>query len=135
MMRPSVVTCISDRHRIPARLLIVDDHPVVRMGLQFLLANRPALEICGEAIDGAEAVEKVLELVPDLVILDLCMPSLNGFDAALEIKKVAPSTKIILFSIHNIPSTAQIIGADAFVQKGSPPEELILTIQRILQLE
>jgi DNA-binding NarL/FixJ family response regulator len=63
------------------------------------------------------------------------MPSLNGFDAALEIKKVAPSTKIILFSIHDIPSTAQIIGADAFVQKGSPPEELILTIQRVLQLE
>ena len=135
MVRSSVVTCISDRHRIPARLLIVDDHPVVRMGLQFLLANRPALEICGEAIDGAEAVEKVLELVPDLVILDLCMPSLNGFDAALEIKKVAPSTKIILFSIHNIPSTAQIVGADAFVQKGSLPEELILTIQRVLQLE
>jgi len=120
---------------ISARVLIVDDHPIVRMGLQFLLANRPALEVCGEAENGREAIAKVLHLAPDLVILDLSMPLLNGFDTALEIKRIAPSTQIILFSIHEIPSKAQIIGADAFVQKGSPPGELILTIQRVLQLE
>ena len=119
----------------PARVLIVDDHPIVWMGLQFLLANRPALAVCGEVENGKEAIRKVLHLLPDLVILDLSMPLLNGFDAALEIKRVAPSTKIVLFSVHKIPSTAQIIGADAFVQKGSPPGELILTIQRVLQLE
>jgi len=135
MMRLRPITCISDRRHIPARLLIVDDHPVVRIGVRFLLANHPTLQICGEAVDGAEAVKKVLELVPDLVILDLCMRSLNGFDAALEIKRVAPSTKIILFSIHEISKRAQIIGADAFVQKGSPPQELILTIQRVLRLD
>ena len=119
----------------PARVLIVDDHPIVRMGLQFLLANRPALVVCGEAENGREAIQKVLHLAPDLVILDLSMPLLNGFDTALEIKRIAPSTKIVLFSIHEIPSTAQILGADAFVQKGSPPGELVLTIQRVLQLE
>jgi two-component system nitrate/nitrite response regulator NarL len=119
----------------PAHVLIVDDHPIVWMGLQFLLANRPALAVCGEVENGKEAIRKVLHLLPDLVILDLSMPLLNGFDAALEIKRVAPSTKIVLFSVHKIPSTAQIIGADAFVQKGSPPGELILTIQRVLQLE
>jgi DNA-binding NarL/FixJ family response regulator len=105
------------------------------MGMRYLLSNQPSFEICGEAENGMEAVEKVLELVPDLVILDLSMPLLNGFDAAVEIKKVAPSTKIILFSIHEIPSTARVVGADAFVQKDSPPEELVLTIQRVLQLD
>ena len=119
---------------IGARILIVDDHPIVRMGLQFLLANRPALAVCGEAENGREAIKKVLHLAPDIVILDLSMPLLNGFDTALEIKRVAPSTKIILFSIHEIPSKAQIIGADAIVQKGSPPGELVLTIQRVLRL-
>ncbi len=63
------------------------------------------------------------------------MPLLNGFDAAVEIKRVAPSTKIILFSIHEIPSTARIIGADAFINKGCPPEELIHAIHRVLQLD
>src|ERR1700730_4849268 len=119
----------------PARVLLVDDHPIVRMGLQFLLANRPALVVCGEAENGREAIQKVLHLAPDLVILDLSMPLLNGFDTALEIKRIAPSTKIILFSIHEIPSKAQIIGADAFVQKGCPPGELVLTIQRVLQMD
>ena len=103
--------------------------------MRFLFANHPLLSICGEAENGTEAVEKVRELMPDLVILDLTMPSLNGFDAALEIKRVAPSTKIILFSIHEIPSTARIIGADAFIKKGCPPEELIHAIQRVLQLD
>ena len=75
-----------------------------------------------------------MHLAPDLAILDSSMPLLNGFDTALEIKRIAPSAKIILFSIHEIPSKVQIIGADAFVQKGSPPGELILTIQRVLRL-
>ena len=128
------VTRISDRHQIPARVLVADDHPIVRMGMRLLLSSY-SFEICGEAENGTEAVEKVRELIPDLVLLDLSMPSLNGFDAAVTIKRIAPSTKIILFSIHEIPSTARIVGADAFLQKGSSTEELLLTIKHVLQLE
>ena len=135
-MRSPPGVCISEKQlHIPARLLIADDHPIVRMGVRFLLANQPWFEICGEATNGIEAVKKIVDLLPDLVILDLSMPLLNGFDTALEIKRVAPSTKIVLFSIHEMPSTARIIGADAFVQKGSPPAELIHTIHHVLQLD
>ena len=135
MTQPHPITFVSDRQQIPARLLLADDHPVVLIGVRFLLANQPSLEICGEAQNGIEAVKKVVELSPDLVILDLSLPILNRLDSALEIKRLAPPTKIILFSIHEIPSTARIIGADAFVQKGAPPEELVLTIKHLLQLD
>jgi DNA-binding NarL/FixJ family response regulator len=132
-MRSSVIR-ISDRRRIPARILIVDDHQIVRMGLQLLLAENPLFELCGEASTGTEALEKVQQLSPDLVILDLSIPSLNGFDAAVQIKEMAPATKIVLFSIHDIPRTAHIIGADAFVQKGSSLKQLMVTIKRVLEL-
>jgi two-component system chemotaxis response regulator CheY len=93
------------------------------MGMRLLL-SRNSYEICGEAENGTEAVEKVRELTPDLVLLDLSMPSLNGFDTAVEIKRIAPSTKIILLSIHEIPSTARVVGwvrPERLVYRGTTP--------------
>jgi DNA-binding NarL/FixJ family response regulator len=120
---------------MPARLLIVDDHEVVRMGVRTLLAGNPQWEVCGEAADGRQALERIAELAPDLVILDLTMPVMNGFEAAAEIRRIAPSTKIVFFSMHETPVTARLVGADAFVAKGSAVKDLPAALTRILQRE
>ncbi|HXW57700.1 MAG TPA: response regulator transcription factor [Candidatus Cybelea sp.] len=113
------------------RVLIADDHAVVRLGLRSLLSQKQGWQVCGEASDGETAVARVCELAPDVVILDLTMPGLNGFNAAREIRRMAPSTKIILFSIHDIASIAAQAGADAFVSKTSTPNELVGAIERL----
>jgi two-component system, NarL family, nitrate/nitrite response regulator NarL len=89
-------------------------------------------EVCGEAANGQEALQKVVELLPDVVILDLSMPVMNGFDVTREIRRLAPGTKIVLFSIHDVPATATQIGADAFVAKSSDIEVLMSTLDRLL---
>src|SRR5229473_3661527 len=89
-------------HEMPARILVVDDVPAVRNGLRALLSSHQ-LEICGEAENGQEAVDPVRELFPDIVVLDISMPVMDGLRAAMEIRRVAPSTKIVLFSIHDGP--------------------------------
>jgi len=116
---------------VALHLLIADDHEIVRMGVRTLLKDRPEWEICGDATNGREAIAKVWELSPDVVILDLSMPIMNGFEAATEIRRIAPSTKIVLFSVHDVPATAIQVGADAFVLKTSPPQVLIATIERL----
>ena len=125
--------CSVERSRpIPIRLLVVDDHEIVRIGVRILLADREHWEICGEAQDGIEAIEKVVQLSPDVVILDLTMPLMNGLDAAQRIRQIAPSTKIVFFSIHDMPTTARLAGADAFVSKSCAAEDLERTINHIL---
>ena len=118
---------------MPARLLIVDDHEVVRVGLRALFANNDSFEICGEAQNGIEAIRMVLDLSPDIVILDLTMPGMNGFETAANIVTVAPSIRIVFFSAHEVPATAQWVGADAFVSKSSALEDLLITTRRVLQ--
>src|ERR1700692_834884 len=102
---------------MPPRLLIVDDHEVVRKGVRMLFANNDSIEVCGEAQNGMEAIRMVPELSPDVVILDLSMPGMNGFETAAKMRLIAPSTKIVFFSAHEIPNTARWAGADAFVSK------------------
>jgi DNA-binding NarL/FixJ family response regulator len=116
-----------------SRILIIDDHEVVRTGVRTLLAGNPEWDICGEASDGMQALDKVLALAPDVVILDLSMPALNGFEVALAIRKVAPSTKIVFFSMHEAPATARTVGGDAFVAKASAAKDLPLALERVLQ--
>jgi DNA-binding NarL/FixJ family response regulator len=118
---------------MPTRLLIVDDHEIVRLGLRTLFAKDDSFEICGEAQNGIEAIRRVLDLSPDVVILDLTMPGMNGFETAANIVTVAPSTRIVFFSAHEVPATAQWVGADAFVSKSSALEELLLTVSRVLK--
>jgi DNA-binding NarL/FixJ family response regulator len=104
----------------------------VRIGVRILFSGSDQWEICGEARDGAEAISKVMELSPDVVILDLTMPVKGGFDTAKQIRQIAPLTRIIFFSIHETPTTARLVGADAFVSKASAAQELPRTIIQVL---
>jgi DNA-binding NarL/FixJ family response regulator len=115
------------------RILIVDDHEVVRMGIRLLFSNNGPLQVCGEAEDGPDALQKVLELAPDVVILDLTMPGMNGFETAARMREIAPAVKIVFYSIHEIPASARISGGDAFISKAAASQELIMTVNRVMQ--
>lgn len=117
------------------RVLVVDDHQVMRKGVRALLDNDPAWDVCGEAENGRQAIEKVHELHPDLVILDLTMPEMNGLEAARQIRQISPATKIVIFSMHESPQVrkeARDAGADAFVSKSSLAEVLTGTAKKLL---
>lgn len=118
------------------RVLVVDDHQVMRKGVRALLETDSAWEVCGEAENGRLAVEKTRELNPDLVILDLTMPEMNGLEAARQIRQLSPQTKIVIFSMHESPQVrkeARDAGADAFVSKSSMAEALTVTARGLLK--
>lgn len=113
-------------------ILIVDDEAFARKMARSALCD--LVDVCHEAENGQQAVEKVKELKPDLVLLDISMPVMNGLRAAYEIRRVAPSTKIIFFSVDgsgDVRSAAHALGAHAFVTKSEGPE-LIQTVKRLL---
>jgi two-component system, NarL family, response regulator NreC len=83
------------------RILLADDHGVVRKGLRFLLENEPDLEVVGEASDGRQAVDLACELQPDVVVMDIAMPRLNGIDATSQIIKQNPQAGVIMLSMHS----------------------------------
>src|SRR5579862_8708685 len=106
---------IRERAHRQAQILVVDDHPIMRKGVCELLARDRRWTVCGEAKNGREAVENVRALKPDLVILDLNMPVMNGIEAAREIRRVAPATRILILSLHAGPRVemeARNAGAD-----------------------
>ena len=82
-------------------VFIVEDHTMVRSGIRALLEASPELNVVGEASNGREAVEQIQKLVPDLVLMDVAMPELNGIDAARQIHDAVPSTRIIMLSMHD----------------------------------
>ena len=117
---------------MPARILIVDDHEVVRMGIRMVLKWDFPQAVFVEAQDGLDALRKILEQSPDVAILDVTMPGMNGFETAAQMRLVAPSVKIVFYSVHDIPTAARVSGGDAFVCKASSPRELTTTINRVL---
>jgi DNA-binding NarL/FixJ family response regulator len=120
-----------------ARILVVDDFQKIRSGVRSLLMSE-SVEICGEAENGREAIERVRELHPDLVILDIIMPVMNGIEAAHEIHRMSPSTKIVFFTIEDTPQAAAFarsIGVDGVVPKAAAGKELIPTLRRLLKAE
>src|SRR5262245_13351510 len=118
------------------RILIVDDHEVIRRGLRSLLSSRPEWEICGEAGDGQAAVEKVHALRPDLVLMDVTMPVMIGTEAAKIIRSRHIETKVIIIS-QNEPEVARRMameaGAEAFVTKADLSRDLLSTIDKVTQ--
>ena len=120
------------------RVLIVDDHAVVRQGLRFMLEQRPDMEIVGEAGDGEQAITLAADLLPDVVLLDLLMPNIDGITAVREIKRLVPSTQIIILtSYHEDEQIFQAIkaGALSYLLKDASAEELITAVRAAAQGE
>jgi DNA-binding NarL/FixJ family response regulator len=102
------------------RCLLVDDHESVRAGVTAILSSRPNIEVCGEATNGQEAVEKARALQPDLIILDVNMPVLDGIHSAKEIRTFLPDVPILFFSMHDgvyLVHEAKMAGVQGFVSK------------------
>jgi DNA-binding NarL/FixJ family response regulator len=120
------------------RLLIADDHKVVRRGLHFFLSTQKDIEIVGEAEDGEEAVKMVRTLLPDVILMDLSMPIMNGVDATKEIRTFNKQIKIIILTSyadqdHVIPAIQA--GASGYQLKDVEPDELVHTIREVLKGE
>ena len=114
------------------KILVVDDHPVVRKGLQLCLAREQRLKIVGEAADGDEAVRKARDLEPDLVLMDISMPRMNGLAVTEVLRKQSPDVKVLILSVHsNKEYIFRIIqaGAHGYVSKEAKPEELLRAIE------
>ncbi len=114
------------------RILIVDDHDGLRRAIRDLLESRLEFEICGEAKDGAAGVEKVGELKPDVVILNIVMPVMDGFEAARKIREVSPHSRIVMLSSHTdklLLEEARNVGAVCYVPKSDAERELIEAVQ------
>jgi DNA-binding NarL/FixJ family response regulator len=117
------------------RIVIAEDHTILREGMKSLLSSQPDFEIAGEAEDGRKAVEHAEKFKPDLILTDLSMPRMNGIEAIREIKKVSPKTKILVLTVHEaeeyILSTFRA-GADGYALKDATWQELVVAIRMVL---
>ncbi|EGK07738.1 response regulator [Kroppenstedtia eburnea] len=117
---------------MPIRILLVDDHPMVLKGLSLFLGTREEMEIVGEANNGAEALEKVKQLRPDVVLMDLMMPVMDGVEATRRIKEIHPDVKVVVltsFSDQDHVLPAIRAGAEGYQLKEIEAEELVATIR------
>jgi two-component system nitrate/nitrite response regulator NarL len=120
------------------KVLVADDHPVVRKGLQTCLAKQKNLRVVGEAVDGDEALRMARALSPDVVLMDISMPGMNGLAVTEVLHKEAPDMKVLILSVH---SNKEYIfrgiqaGAHGYVSKEAPPEELLRAIESVYEGE
>ena len=123
------------KHQNEIRVLIADDHVILRMGLATLFENTPGFAIAGEVDDGDQAIRETLRLRPDVVIMDISMPVKDGIEATREILSVAPETKVLVlttFATSDSISTVLSAGASGVVLKNIPRDQLLSSIQRII---
>jgi DNA-binding NarL/FixJ family response regulator len=116
------------------RILIADDHEVARRGIRSLLESHPGWEVCGEAKDGREAVDYASRMKPDLVLLDIGMPSLNGLDAARQILATSPETPILILTMHDSEQVIRevlAVGAMGFLLKSDAGRDLIAAVEAL----
>jgi two-component system, NarL family, response regulator NreC len=119
---------------MPLTLLLADDHPIVRQGLQAVLKAQPDLQLVGEAADGPETVRLAERLRPDVLILDLMMPGLNGLDVAKHVSRRLPRTRIVVLSMHAAVAYALAAvraGASAYVLKEAGVDELVQAVRAV----
>lgn len=122
----------------PVRILIADDHAVLRSGLRMLLNSHPAYQVVGEAGDGRELLALAERLQPDLILLDLNMPVLGGLDALAALRRLAPAARIVVLTMHDDESylrQALRQGASGYVLKKAADTELLSAIQAVLRGE
>jgi DNA-binding NarL/FixJ family response regulator len=116
------------------RILLVDDHPVVRQGLRTLLEGQSELEVVDEASDGVEALEKVASLRPDVVVLDVTMPRMNGIEACRVIKQKNPALEVLFVTQHDSPQMmreALAAGARGYVVKSNLARDLVEAVEAV----
>jgi DNA-binding NarL/FixJ family response regulator len=126
----------SRREGRPVRILVVDDHETVRRGVCSILESRKHIEVCGEASNGQDAIEKAAELKPDLIILDVSMPTVDGFAAARQIRTFLPEVPILMLSMHDghrVIEEAQQAGAQGFVSKNAAGQVLLRAVEAVSQ--
>jgi DNA-binding NarL/FixJ family response regulator len=116
------------------RILLADDHETVRAGLKLIVNAQADMEVVGEASDGREAVARACELLPDIVVMDVSMPHMNGLKATEKLKEVCPRVKVLTLTRHTDDSYLQLIlraGASGYVLKQSPPAELLHAVRAV----
>lgn len=119
-----------------ARVLIVDDHLVVRKGVAAILEGRPEWEVCGEASTGREAVAAAARLKPDIIVMDISMPEMNGLDAARQILKDSPGTEVLILSMHESEQIVREVlnsGARGYILKGDAGNDLVTALEALCQ--
>ena len=127
-----------DKDTKPARLIIADDHALLRSGIRSMLAGEPDLEVVGEAADGQEALQLCRLLRPDLVLMDVRMPKMDGLVATRAIKEELPRISVVMVTMQNDPDylfEAVIAGAAGYVLKGATPDQLTEALRQVLNGE
>jgi len=120
------------------QILVADDHEVVRQGVRSLLEAHPDWSVCGEAVTGREAVAKAIEGRPDVVILDVTMPEMNGLEAARQIRRAVPTTKILVLTVHEIDQLVQEFidaGVHGYLLKADTGRILVDAVKAVLRGE
>src|SRR5262249_49658403 len=118
------------------RILLADDHDVVRRGLKALLQERADWEICGEALSGRQAVDLARETQPDVAILDLMMPDLNGLEATRQIRKVSERTQVLIFTMHHSETLIHDVleaGARGYLLKTDAEQQIVAAVETLLR--
>jgi DNA-binding NarL/FixJ family response regulator len=116
------------------RILVADDHEVVRKGLVSLLQAQSDWQVCGEAADGREAVEKACQLKPDILILDIGMPSLNGLEATRQILRTTPNARVLILTLHDSDQVVREVlnaGARGFLLKSDAARDLVAAVEAL----
>ncbi|HTQ61060.1 MAG TPA: response regulator transcription factor [Candidatus Solibacter sp.] len=120
---------------LQVRVLLVEDFAPYRQFVRLTLADRPNIQVVGEASDGSEAIQNALVLQPDLILLDIGLPTLNGMIVARQIRKLTPSVKIIFLTLESSADVVQEaldLGAQGYVLKQNAPSELLSAIEAVL---
>jgi DNA-binding NarL/FixJ family response regulator len=118
------------------RILLADDHDVVRRGLKVLLQERAGWEICGEAVTGRDAVDLAREMRPDIAIVDLMMPDLNGLETTRQIRKVSDRTEVLIFTMHQNESLVHDVleaGARGYLLKSDAERQIVTAVETLLR--
>jgi DNA-binding NarL/FixJ family response regulator len=118
----------------PLRILVADDHDVVRTGLRTLLESRKGWLVCAEATNGREAVEKARECKPDVAVLDIGMPLLNGVEATRQIRKLSPATEVLILTMHDSEMMIQSVleaGARGYIVKDDAGRNLLAAVDAV----